>query len=224
VGGLCGLASVVCYLAAALSPLHDATHAFPIEASRPTIVFAWWTATLWSPLAIVMLYALSRLLARERDGAVNQLAFIFGVIGFATVALLATVQLGGQLWVSDLAVQAPASELETWRDTARALRGVDLGIDLAWDLFLGLWMLLTGLLMLGHSRLGRWWGIPAIVLAVLLLVLNGITVPFPPDTEGLIDLGPVVGLFYAALSGYLLKLGLERRRVPPGRTAPAAAT
>jgi hypothetical protein len=161
-----------------------------------------------------MMYALYRLLALERDGAVNRVAFIYGVIAFTLVVLMIMVQAAVLLKASDLALDGPAAQVETWHDMALVSRGVDWGIDVAWDLFLGLWMLLTALLMFGHSRLGRRWAIPALVLAVALLGLNAVTVPFPPDTQGLIDPGPVVGLYYLGLSAYLLKLGLEKRPAP----------
>jgi hypothetical protein len=212
VGGLCGVLAVLLYLSSQL--FGDVLHEFPIRASRAEIVAVWWLATLWGPLGIVMMYALYRLLALERDGAVNRVAFIYGVIAFTLVVLMIMVQAAVLLKASDLALDGPAAQVETWHDMALVSRGVDWGIDVAWDLFLGLWMLLTALLMFGHSRLGRRWAIPALVLAVALLGLNAVTVPFPPDTQGLIDPGPVVGLYYLGLSAYLLKLGLEKRPAP----------
>jgi len=211
VGGLCGVLAVLFYLSSQLPPFGDMHHDFPIRASRSKIVAAWWLSTLWGPLGIVNVYAVYRLLARERDGAVNKLAFVFGVVGFVAVVLQLMVQQAVLLRASDLALNGPASQVETWHDMALVARGVDWGIDLAWDLFLGLWMLLTAPLMLGHSRLGRRWGIPAVVLAIALLGFNAVTVPFPPETEGLIDVGPIVGLYYAVLSAYLLKLGFEKQ-------------
>lgn len=221
VGGLCGVLAVLFYLSSQL--FGDVLHEFPIRASRAEIVAVWWLGTLWGPLAIAMLYAFHCLLARERDGAVNDVAFVYGVVAFTLVALMVMVQAAVLLKASDLALDGPAADVEAWHDMARVARGVDWGIDVAWDLFLGLWMLLTAPLMLGHSRLGRRWAVPAIVLAVALLGFNAATVPFPPDTQGLVDVGPLVGLYYAALSAYLLKLGREQRPAAADRDNGVAA-
>lgn len=225
VGGLCGVLAVLFYLSSQL--FGDVLHEFPVRASRAEVVAVWWLATLWGPLAIAMLYAFYRLLARERAGAVNDVAFVYGVVAFTVVTLMIMVQAAVLLKASDLALDGPAAQVEAWHDMTRVARGVDWGIDVAWDLFLGLWMLLTAVLMLGHSRLGRRWAVPAIVLAVALLGFNAVTVPFPPDTKGLIDPGPLVGLYYAALSAYLLKLGLENRPAPAttavGQAPPSGA-
>lgn len=217
-GGLCGVLAVLFYLASQI--FGDVLHEFPIRASRVEIVAMWWLATLWGPLAIVMLYAFYRLLAREGDGAVNRVAFIYGVIAFTLVAVMIMVQAAVLLKASDMALDGPAEQVESWHDMALVARGVDWGIDIAWDLFLGLWMMLTALLMFGHSRLGWRWAVPAFVLAAVLLGVNAVTVPFPPDTKGLFDPGPIVGLYYLVLSAYLLKLGMEK---PAATTAAAQA-
>lgn len=212
VGGLCGVLAVLLYLSSQL--FGDVLHEFPVRASRAEVVAVWWLATLWGPLAIAMLYAFHRLLARERAGAVNDVAFVYGVVAFTLVVLMVMVQAAVLLKASDLALDGPAADVEAWHDTARVARGVDWGLDVAWDLFLGLWMLLTAVLMRGHSRLGRRWAVPAIVLAVALLGLNAVTVPFPPASEGLVDPGPIVGIYYLGLSAYLFKLGREKLHVP----------
>jgi hypothetical protein len=222
VGGLCGVLAVLFFLSSQV--VGDVLHEFPISASRAEIVAMWWLATLWGPLGIVMMYAVNRLLAQERDGAVNRVAFIYGVIAFTLVVLMIMVQAAVLLKASDMALDGPAEQVEAWHDMALVARGVDWGIDIAWDLFLGLWMLLTSLLMFGHSRLGRRWAVPAIVLAVVLLGFNAVTVPFPPDTRGLIDPGPFVGMYYLALSAYMLKLGREKQSMPASTAAAQAPT
>jgi hypothetical protein len=212
VGGLCGLVAVGLYLAS-ITLLHDVTHGFPVEASRPAIVAAWWVPALIAPFGIASVYALHRLLAGERDGALNALAFIFGVIAFAMVALMVTVQNAVLLEVSEYAREAPATDLENWRSIMRGVRSVDHGTDLVWDLFLGLWILLSAQVMRKHSRFGLKWAIPATLIAVVFLIVNAITVPFPPASEGLIDVGPLAGLYAAVLYVYLVKIGLQKRPV-----------
>lgn len=50
------------------------------------------------------------------------------------------------------------------------------------------------------------------VLGVLLIVFNGITAPLPPDSSGLVDVGPAIALYGLLLSGYLIHLGVRAGR------------
>jgi hypothetical protein len=54
-----------------------------------------------------------------------------------------------------------------------------------------------------------WWGIPTGLLGAGLNILNVLTFPWPPDTQGLVDVGPVIGAFILALSVRLLLLGKQ---------------
>jgi hypothetical protein len=77
-----------------------------------------------------------------------------------------------------------------------AIKGVWWGLDVAWDLYLGGGTILFGLAMVGLRGLGAWLGVPGVLISVLFLIFNIATFPNPPDTAGLVDLGPLVGLWY----------------------------
>ena len=81
-----------------------------------------------------------------------------------------------------------------------AFTAIWLGLDVAWDLYGGLGSLLFGLCMLRDPRFGRWFGIPGLIAAALLLALNIATFPTPPANAGLVDIGPAVALRYLAVS------------------------
>lgn len=110
-----------------------------------------------------------------------------------------------------------AMELGSDLSLFRLLRAVDLGIDLAWDVFMGASLLLTAGVMWGHSRFGRWWSLPAWVFGTLLIVFNGMTAPIPPNAAGLVDVGPATALYGIILSVYIIRLGIQTPR-------PSAAT
>ena len=93
------------------------------------------------------------------------------------------------------------SDPAAWERIFAGLNAVDLGTDLAWDLFLGAWMLCIGVAMLRHSRLGWRWGVPA--LALVPPFFNIATTPDPPH----VDLGPLTGFYFFALSIWLIWLG-----------------
>jgi hypothetical protein len=202
-GGISGIIGVVAYGSILAPPLHDAIHSIPVEASQPVIVATFWIAALFPVFALIMVYALYRLL--DSGG------FVVGVVAFSIVAMHNMVQSSVLLWGSDLARSDPTFSPETWSSVIRAVRGVDIGLDLAWDLFLVLWLVFTGVAMMKHPRFGPWWGLPAIIVGAVLFAVNAITVPDPPAAVGLFDPGPLAGLYAGAVSAYLIKLGLNPR-------------
>jgi hypothetical protein len=54
--------------------------------------------------------------------------------------------------------------------------------------------------MLRHPRFVAAFGVPGILIAAVLLALNLGTFPTPPADAGLFDAGPLVGLWYLAVS------------------------
>jgi hypothetical protein len=61
--------------------------------------------------------------------------------------------------------------------------------------------------MVADRRFGRWFGLPGIVVAAALYILNFATFPIPPESAGLVDVGPLVGLWYAVVWVQVLRLG-----------------
>jgi hypothetical protein len=76
------------------------------------------------------------------------------------------------------------------------IKAVWLALDVAWDAYFGLATLCFALAMLNHPRFGRLFGISGIVIAAALLALNLATFPSPPVNAGLLDIGPLSGLWY----------------------------
>ena len=87
----------------------------------------------------------------------------------------------------------------------RALSAVWLGLDVAWDLYVGVGTFAFGLALLRHPDFGRPFGWTGIVLALALLAFNIATFPTPPADAGLLDLGPAVALWYVAVSVQLAR-------------------
>lgn len=160
--------------------------------------FFFWTATAFGPLGVINSFAIYRVLAWERQGAANRLALLMSLLAYAIVTIMLLVQGSVSYYAAESGADSSLFQL---------LRAVDLGIDLAWDIFMGASLLLTVGVMHGHSRFGRLWSYPAVVFGLLLIVLNGITAPLPPAAAGLVDVGPVTGLYGLVLSVYLIRLG-----------------
>lgn len=123
----------------------------------------------------------------------------------ATVAnVVAAAQLTAMLLVQ-LAVRdrAPAPE--------GAFVAIWLGLDVAWDLYVGVGTLAFAWCMLRHPSFRYWLGIPGVAIALLLLALNVATFPTPPAEAGSFDAGPLVGLWYLAVTVQVARLAWRER-------------
>jgi hypothetical protein len=196
IAGVCGLLANVAYALAASELLGDV--ATPIAAS------------LFGPLIAATSFALYLLLASERATLAGLLAAIANVAAAALVTAMVLVQLA----VND--VEAGLSPAVN-----DAFEHVEFGLDLSWDVFLVAGTILFSCAMLADPRFGRRFALPGITVAAGLYVLNFATFPTPPASEGLVDLGPLVGLWYAAVSVQALRLRLlTGRRDGDGSRAP----
>ncbi len=180
-GGIFGLAAVTVYVIAVAVPLPD----------RGTTVFA----ACFGPLLSLASYSLYRLIALNRNSVSLQIAPVSNAIAGALLTAMLLVQLsvraGGRASVDDF----------LWTK----FRRVDLGLDVAWDVYIVLGTFLFAWNMLRHPRFGRIFGGLGLGLAAGLGVLNFATFPTPPAYAGLVDLGPLVGLWYAAVSVQMLR-------------------
>lgn len=87
-----------------------------------------------------------------------------------------------------------------------ALKAVWWGLDVAWDLYVGTGTILFALCMFGRRGLGVWFALTGLLISIIFLIFNIGTFPKPPDTAGLVDLGPLVGLWYLVV---YMRLGVS---------------
>ena len=193
--GIAGMVAVASYvLAIAVS--------WP-ETQRGTSI-ALVVVSAWPILSIVYSYGLYSFVAADGESTANRLAFVFAVAAFTMVLGMIVVQLAVGAGIGDI-----TKNLDEHTTTAlrRGLRMIDLGLDVAWDMLIGTTLILSGIAIRGRTGLGLGWAIPSVLLGVALIVLNAATFPWPPGDRGLIDIGPLVGVFVMALSARLLILG-----------------
>lgn len=211
-GGLAGILSSIFYSLLFTVPIEYA--GFPVVASQLQIIIYFWAGPLMAVFGIINSYAIYCILATEKQGSMNRLAYLFSVIAFSFVTAMIMIQEAVRITISQRYLGASDSIIqELYQTIYLALDGIDLGIDLAWDLFLGLSIILTGIVMLRHSKFKAWFGIPSIICGVLLLIFNAITTPIPPDAKGLFDAGPLIGLYGLILSVYIVGIGLKMRKL-----------
>ena len=153
-------------------------------APLPRVVLVVLASVLGPSLAVASL-GLREALRLHRDSVVTDLGALFNVLAGALFEVMLLVQ---------LAVRLRA----TGEVLSQQTLGVWLGMDVAWDVYIGLGTGCFAFAMLGHPRFGRIMGFAGLVLAAAVLALNLSTFPTPPAEAGLVDVGPAIGLWYLA--------------------------
>jgi hypothetical protein len=155
-------------------------------------------ASLLGPAIGIGSLGLERLIRLHRPSAA---ASIGAIHNFAAGALFTAMAL------QQLAVRHHSP------DAAGDLVGVWLGLDVAWDVYIGLGTIFFAAAMFRHPRF-RWpFAAPGAVLGTLVIVLNLLPFPVPPAEAGSIDIGPLVGLWYLAATFQAWRsLGWARER------------
>ena len=186
--GIAGIAGMVCYILAIMVPWPQT------QLGRSMLLLV---ASAWPIFSIVFSYGIYTFIAAERDGAANRLALIFGVLAFSTVLSMLIVQMAVNAAFADI-----AKGLEDTTSTAlsRGLKMVDLGLDIAWDVLIGVSMIFLAIALKGRTGFGIWWAAPVMILGVLMLGLNAATFPWPPGEAGLFDIGPFVGTYMLVIA------------------------
>ena len=192
--------------------------------------FRWAPVTVISGIVGIVAYVVVGATSHSNTLAVTlAFAFAFGItvssiglyyiLGGATgsrmalVAAVTNVIAAAQL-LAMIMVQAAVWATVDQPDVA--LRAVWWGLDVAWDLYIGTGTILFALCMFRGRGLGAWLAVPGLLIGCLFLIFNIATFPKPPDTAGLVDLGPMIGLWYLVVYVRLgvssILLEMQRRR------------
>lgn len=151
------------------------------------------------PVAVVGMIALYERLACRRQTLLLRASIVLLIIAFALFALMVIVQQTLTLQFRDLGagVGAPAPEL--WRTMFTSVNLVQLGMDVAFDVFYCTGMALLAIVVWRDPDYGRWLGGFGLVAAVALLALNLAAFPYVPAESGLVDLGPVTAVWWGVV-------------------------
>jgi len=115
---------------------------------------------------------------------------VCGALGAASNAI------AGALFAAMILVQLTAGD----RGEDAYAQATWLGLDVAWDIYIGVGTLLFAAGVYRHQWFGKIYGISGATIAVLLLSLNLWTFPTPPANAGLFDAGPLVGAWYLVVT------------------------
>jgi hypothetical protein len=97
-----------------------------------------------------------------------------------------------------------------WSMGMHAGNAIQLGVDVAYDIFLLGGFIFMGAALLKHPLYGKWLGWPAIVIGVCGLTLNLWTYPTPPGDAGLFDGGFLIGLWFLAFVVQTIRVYRQR--------------
>ncbi len=185
IGAWSGLVAAVTFMSVAVIPMPD----------RMAIVLA-----LVFPLFLLVGHVgLYHFLSRERTTMWNQLAVILGIGAPVLVSAMLTVQQSMiaymQRYYHPLDEVTRQAQINIWR----AVDSVQLGLDVAWDMFILPTIILFSLGVMRDAAFPRWFGFIGLVLGIGGLFLNIFTFPTPPINVGLPDVGPFAMTWYGIL-------------------------
>lgn len=131
-----------------------------------------------------------------------QSALLFNITGCTVVVMMFTIQLA--LFSEGKYTGADVSK-EFAKHTFHLVNLVQLSLDIVWDVFISLGTILFASSMLKHPRLGKIIGLVGVLIGAALLFNNIYYFPVPPAESGSIDFGPLVALWYLAVTIMMIR-------------------
>jgi drug/metabolite transporter superfamily protein YnfA len=137
----------------------------------------------------------------HRNSVSLQVGTLFLIISGALVTLMTSMQGALKAVFQNIFIKNGSQSAQIAREMAlKSGDALQLGADIAWDLFVFLSVIFLSLAALNHPRLGWMFALPGILIGLVGLGFNLCTFPHNPGTAGLIDTGPLVGLWFTAVS------------------------
>lgn len=182
VGAIAGIISIIFYISAV---------AVPLPSPIPRLL-AFTFPLLW----ILSYMAFYHFLKNDRHTPTLEIAYIFGIIGAALACSLLVVQQANIIWHNEAMEAAQTDEAKALLKAAyKGANRVQAGLDVAFDIFITIAMILFGINLAKSPKLPSFLGIVMSFIATVLIVFNMITFPDGPAEAGLIDAGPFLGLW-----------------------------
>lgn len=197
-GSILAIIGTVCYILAISVPV------------SPSIGFI--LVSIWPISAIVASFAFYKYVSLTKQSFSNQLSFLFAVIAFVLVYIMAAIQIGLKSGLGDTISNSTGREKEVLTLILNSSQWIHLGIDVAWDIFLGCYLILLSIVVKNHPEFKIWWAIPMFILGLLVIVINMYTFPYTPKSAGLIDIGPFIGLFMVIWAIRIIQLSIKLKK------------
>ena len=125
----------------------------------------------------------------------------FNLVAAAFVTLMLVVQQTGFAFHETFKAEPrPGVTDEQLKWMFKEVNSVQLGIDITWDIFVSTGTFLLALSLYGHPVYKKIFTYTGTLSALLLFVFNFYYFPEPPADAGSIDFGPLVSVWYLALT------------------------
>lgn len=193
IGIVLGLVACIVYPIAVLVPIPNRQLTVILGASfGPAFAFACW--------------ALGKVLQDRRPTIATEIAMVSSIAAGALVTAMILVQLAVQYST------VPSTDPALTKLVVHRIWDVDLGLDVAFDVFVGIGTALFGWSMLKDERFGRVIGATGMIIGLVgLLGFNFATFPVPPANAGLIDPGILTGLWYLTVVVMMIRWSPEEQ-------------
>jgi len=188
VGGVVGFVILLAYLNFAFG--------WVVLSERLSLVLAF----AIGPVAVFGTLALGENLMRVFGTSTIRMGLVFLVIAFALLTLMLTMQQAIFVEYEQLREGAAGAEVPaSLRSSFALVNQVQLGADVAFDIFYSLGIILVSAVLVRSKGFERLIGIYGLLAATGLLALNLWFFPMPPAAAGSIDLGPATIAWWVAL-------------------------
>lgn len=149
------------------------------------------------PFAIFGMFSIAKFLNRDTPSQGVDMGKSFGIVAFSIWVCVMCIQQGSRMYFHDILIpQAEPEQVEIYKMVLRGINSVQFTMDIAFDIFYCLLVMLYSAAMIRDKYFGKIVGIFGFLSGLGLLVLNLHSFPYPPAESGLIDLGPVTGIFW----------------------------
>lgn len=186
----CGSSAFTAYFLAAFAP-------FPEKISL-LLAFA------FGPLFMLSSVGLFYLLKHWKDSINLRIAVLFNTVATAMLTMMIVVQLTTQdFHQQNKLVDRGSVSDEQLKWIFKEVNSVQLGMDLAWDIFISMGTFFFALVMFNHPKMNKVISILGLIFSVLLLGFNLTYFPEPPGEAGSVDFGPFVAIWYLVLMVWL---------------------
>lgn len=180
-GAVAGILSIISYFGAAV---------VPVDGISTYLGFA------FGPLMIVSFMGIYAYFGRYKLTPALHISYLFGIIAGILVTSLIFIQVANNIWHNEGLASAATEEAEQLLKAAhRGANRVQAALDVAFDIFITVSVILLGYTMLNHPRFGKIIGFTGMLAGSLLLALNLYTFPTAPAEAGLVDAGPLLGVW-----------------------------
>jgi len=155
----------------------------------------------FGPLLCMASVGLYIFLKMHRNSVKLQAGSLFIFTSGIVVTMMATMQGSIRFMQNRFIGEAPDEMTrETFRMISRGVDSTQLGLDIAFDIFISIGTFLVAMAIMTHPRFGKIFGIPGMIVSSVGLIFNLVTFPLNPGTQDLIDAGPFFGIWFTVVT------------------------